>query len=147
MASEFPAEGMEATLVLVVSDPGASRDFYERVLGAEVFRSYGTSVVLRFLGTWLLLVSGGEPSSSRRRSRASRRCGASSATPTVTCSRSARPSRPAEAGDRVRRAPWPAAGRGSRTEAAEPIPVAMGAAGGARQPGTPSSRRRASLAS
>jgi len=59
--SDFPAEGMEATHVLVVSDPSASRSFYERVLGAEVFREYGTSVVLRFLGTWLLLVGGGAP--------------------------------------------------------------------------------------
>jgi catechol 2,3-dioxygenase-like lactoylglutathione lyase family enzyme len=32
------------------------------VLGAEVYREYGgTSVVLRLLGTWLLLVTGGEP--------------------------------------------------------------------------------------
>jgi catechol 2,3-dioxygenase-like lactoylglutathione lyase family enzyme len=59
--SGFPAEGMEATQVLVVSDPGASRRFYEDVLGAEVFREYGTSVVLRFLGTWMLLVGAGGP--------------------------------------------------------------------------------------
>jgi catechol 2,3-dioxygenase-like lactoylglutathione lyase family enzyme len=57
----FPAEGMEATHLLVVSDPSASRSFYEGVLGAEVFREYGASVVLRFLGTWLLLVPAGEP--------------------------------------------------------------------------------------
>ncbi len=59
--TDFPAEGMEATHVLVVSDPSASRSFYEGVLGAEVFREYGESVVLRFLGTWLLLVIGGGP--------------------------------------------------------------------------------------
>jgi len=59
--SEFPTEGMEATHALVVADPGASRSFYENVLGAEVFREYGTSLVLRFLGTWLLLVAAGEP--------------------------------------------------------------------------------------
>jgi catechol 2,3-dioxygenase-like lactoylglutathione lyase family enzyme len=59
--TDFPAEGMEATHVLVVSDPGASRSFYEEVLGAEVFREYGASVVLHFLGTWLLLVSPGGP--------------------------------------------------------------------------------------
>ncbi len=59
--SEFPTEGMEATHVLVVADPSASRSFYEDVLGAEVFREYGTSLVLRFLGTWLLLVTAGEP--------------------------------------------------------------------------------------
>ena len=59
--TDFPAEGMEATHVLVVSDPSVSRSFYESVLGAEVSREYGTSVVLRFLGTWLLLVVGGGP--------------------------------------------------------------------------------------
>lgn len=59
--TDFPADGMEATHVLVVSDPSVSRSFYESVLGAEVSREYGTSVVLRFLGTWLLLVVGGEP--------------------------------------------------------------------------------------
>ncbi len=59
--TDFPADGMEATHVLVVSEPRASRSFYESVLGAEVFREYGASVVLRFLGTWLLLVSAGEP--------------------------------------------------------------------------------------
>jgi lactoylglutathione lyase len=59
--TDFPAEGMEATHVLVVSDPSISRRFYEGVVGAEVFREYGTSVVLSFLGTWLLLVGGGGP--------------------------------------------------------------------------------------
>lgn len=58
----FPVEGVEATLLLVVSDPGASRDFYRDVLGAEVYREYGEdSVVLEFQGTWLLLVAGGGP--------------------------------------------------------------------------------------
>jgi catechol 2,3-dioxygenase-like lactoylglutathione lyase family enzyme len=58
----FPAEGMELTHLLVVSDAERSRDWYRDVLGAEVYREYGgTSVVLKFLGTWLLLVTGGEP--------------------------------------------------------------------------------------
>ena len=36
------------------------------VLGAELYREYGgTSVVLRFAGTWLLLVSGGGPSADK----------------------------------------------------------------------------------
>jgi len=61
MSGAFPAEGMELTHLLVVADPERSRAFYQDVLGAEVFREYGTSVVLRFLGTWLLLVSGGPP--------------------------------------------------------------------------------------
>jgi catechol 2,3-dioxygenase-like lactoylglutathione lyase family enzyme len=50
------------THILVAADPARSRDFWVNVLGAEVYREYGgTSVVLRFAGTWLLLVSGGGP--------------------------------------------------------------------------------------
>ena len=62
MGGEFPAEGMELTHLLVVSDADRARDFYRDVLGAELYREYGgTSVVLRFLGSWLLLVTGGGP--------------------------------------------------------------------------------------
>jgi catechol 2,3-dioxygenase-like lactoylglutathione lyase family enzyme len=62
MAGDFPSEGMELTQILVASDLERSRAFYRDVLGAEVYREYGgTSVVLRFLGTWLLLVTGGGP--------------------------------------------------------------------------------------
>jgi catechol 2,3-dioxygenase-like lactoylglutathione lyase family enzyme len=62
VSTDFPAEGMELTHILVVEDPARSRAFYRDVLGAEVYREYGgTSVVLRLLGTWLLLVTGGEP--------------------------------------------------------------------------------------
>ena len=52
--------------ILVVADPAASRDFWVGVLGAELFREYGgTSVVLKFVGTWLLLVSGGGPTADK----------------------------------------------------------------------------------
>ncbi len=61
MTSEFPTEGMEATQIMVVSDTAASRKFYEEVVGSEIHREYGTSVVMRFFGAWMLLVSGGEP--------------------------------------------------------------------------------------
>lgn len=55
-----------ATLILVVSDPPTSRDWWTGVLGAELHREYGgTSVVLRFAGMWLLLVSGGEPTDDK----------------------------------------------------------------------------------
>jgi catechol 2,3-dioxygenase-like lactoylglutathione lyase family enzyme len=54
--------GVAVTHILVVTDPARSRDFWVDVLGAELYREYGgTSVVLRFAGTWLLLVSGGGP--------------------------------------------------------------------------------------
>ena len=54
--------GVAVTTFLVVTDPARSRDFLVDVLGAELYREYsGTSVVLRFEGTWLLLVTGGDP--------------------------------------------------------------------------------------
>jgi catechol 2,3-dioxygenase-like lactoylglutathione lyase family enzyme len=66
MSGEFPAEGMELTHLLVVSDADRARDFYRDVLGAELYREYGgTSVVMRFLGTWLLLVNGGGPTADK----------------------------------------------------------------------------------
>ena len=62
----FPEEGMELTHLLVVSDIERSRTFYRDVLGAAVHREYGgTSVVLRFLDTWLLLVTGGGPTDDK----------------------------------------------------------------------------------
>jgi len=58
--------GSELTHLLVVDDVQRSKAFYSGVLGAEVSREYsGTSVVLRFLGTWLLLVTGGGPTADK----------------------------------------------------------------------------------
>jgi len=66
MPNNFPTEGMELTHILVVSDIERSRKFYTEVLGAEVYREYGgTSCVLKFLGAWLLLVTGGEPTKDK----------------------------------------------------------------------------------
>jgi catechol 2,3-dioxygenase-like lactoylglutathione lyase family enzyme len=57
---------MELTHLLVVGDLDRALAFYRDVLGAEVYREYGgTSVVLRFLGTWLLLVTGGGPTEDK----------------------------------------------------------------------------------
>jgi catechol 2,3-dioxygenase-like lactoylglutathione lyase family enzyme len=58
----FPAPDVELTYLLVVADAEVSRRWYETVLGASVERVYGgTSVVMKLLGQWLLLVTGGEP--------------------------------------------------------------------------------------
>ena len=58
----FPGPGTELTEILVVSDLARSRAWYVEILGAELHREYGgTSAVLRFGGTWLLLVTGGGP--------------------------------------------------------------------------------------
>ena len=56
-------EAQALTHMLVVVDASASRDWYVEVLDASVYGEYGgTSVVLDLMGTWLLLVTGGEPS-------------------------------------------------------------------------------------
>ena len=66
MSSEFPVEGVEMTLLLVVEDIVRSRTFYTGVLGATLFREYeGTSAVLEFQGEWLLLVTGSGPTEGK----------------------------------------------------------------------------------
>jgi catechol 2,3-dioxygenase-like lactoylglutathione lyase family enzyme len=62
---DFPTHDMEITTLLVVSDTNRSRDWYRDVLGAELFREYGSSVVMKFLGHWLLLVTGGPPTKDK----------------------------------------------------------------------------------
>ncbi len=58
--------GVELTHILVVADIARARDFYRDVLGASLYREYGgTSCVLQFLGTWLLLVTGGGPTADK----------------------------------------------------------------------------------
>jgi catechol 2,3-dioxygenase-like lactoylglutathione lyase family enzyme len=52
----------ELTHILVVDDLASSTHFYCDVVGASVFREYGgSSCVLKLMGTWLLLVTGGPP--------------------------------------------------------------------------------------
>ncbi len=63
---QFPGDGVELTTLLVVTDIERSRWFYRDVLGATVFREYGgTSCVLDFQGSWLLLVTGGGPTKDK----------------------------------------------------------------------------------
>lgn len=62
----FPTSDVELTHLLVVADAHVSRRWYESVLGASVERAYGgTSVVMKLLGQWLLLVTGGEPTADK----------------------------------------------------------------------------------
>lgn len=63
---KFPTTDMPLTHILVVSDVGQSRRWYTEVLGAELDREYGgDSAVLSFNGSWLLLVTGGEPTDDK----------------------------------------------------------------------------------
>lgn len=62
----FPSEDMPLTHILVVGDVDRSRRWYTDVLGARLHREYGgDSSVLSFNGTWLLLVTGGEPTDDK----------------------------------------------------------------------------------
>ncbi len=66
MPGQFPIQVVELTLLLVVKDLPRSRAFYTEVLGASLYRDYGgTSAVLEFQGTWLLLVTGGGPTEDK----------------------------------------------------------------------------------
>ena len=66
MTDPFPAGEAEVTQLLVTRDVQRSTAFYVDVLGAELFREYGgDSAVLRFLGLWILLVTGGPPTEGK----------------------------------------------------------------------------------
>ncbi|MDN3669062.1 VOC family protein [Echinicola jeungdonensis] len=61
-----PFEDSALTTILVVSDMAKSKTFYVDVLGAKIFREYGgDSLVLEFLGNWLLLVTPGGPTQDK----------------------------------------------------------------------------------
>ena len=54
------------TTILVVADMAKSKSFYVDVLGAKLFREYGgDSMVLEFLGNWILLVTPGGPTEDK----------------------------------------------------------------------------------
>ena len=61
----FPTPETALTHILVVANPARSRAWYLDVLGATLYREYGTSVVLSFAGAWLLLVEGGGPTDDK----------------------------------------------------------------------------------
>ena len=62
----FPADATDLTRLLVVSDLGRSVAWYRDVLGADVVGEYGgTSAVLKLVGCWLLLVTGGGPTADK----------------------------------------------------------------------------------
>lgn len=57
---------MELTHILVVRELEESIAWYRDVLGARLEREYGgTSAVFHFNGSWLLLVTGGEPTADK----------------------------------------------------------------------------------
>ena len=66
MSPTFPPTDATLTRLLVVSDVERSERWYADVLGAHVEHSCGgTSVVLKVLDQWLLIVSGGGPTADK----------------------------------------------------------------------------------
>ena len=62
MKKLFPTKDMELTHILVINNLEKSKEFYVNILGAKIHSEYGgTSYVLKFQGTWLLLVTGSGP--------------------------------------------------------------------------------------
>jgi catechol 2,3-dioxygenase-like lactoylglutathione lyase family enzyme len=63
---EFPTTDMALTTILVISEMERSKAFYTDILGAKLYREYGgSSAVFQFLGSWILLVTGGEPTKDK----------------------------------------------------------------------------------
>ena len=64
--NENPFVDSALTTILVVSHMAKSKAFYVDILGAKVFREYGgDSLVLEFLGNWILLVTSGGPTEDK----------------------------------------------------------------------------------
>jgi catechol 2,3-dioxygenase-like lactoylglutathione lyase family enzyme len=61
----FPTPDTALTHILVVADPERSKRWYLDVLGATLYREYGSSVVLQLGGAWLVLVEGGGPTDDK----------------------------------------------------------------------------------
>ncbi len=64
-----PFENSELTSILVVSDTVKSKKFYVEKLGASLIREYDGSIVLKFLGHWVLLVAAGAPTEDKPNTR------------------------------------------------------------------------------
>jgi catechol 2,3-dioxygenase-like lactoylglutathione lyase family enzyme len=65
-SGEFPTEGVILSHLLVVADLDRSVVFYRDVLGARLERVYGGSTgVLEFAGSWILLTTAGEPTTDK----------------------------------------------------------------------------------
>jgi catechol 2,3-dioxygenase-like lactoylglutathione lyase family enzyme len=64
--TDFPTKDMTLSILLVVSDLEKTRRFYSEVLGAAFYREYGGhTLVYTFLGTWLILTTGGPPTEDK----------------------------------------------------------------------------------
>ncbi|NBC02858.1 MAG: VOC family protein [Bacteroidetes bacterium] len=61
-----PFKHSALTSILVISNMEHAKEFYVKKLGAKIYREYGgNSLVLEFLGNWLLLVTPGGPTKDK----------------------------------------------------------------------------------
>ena len=61
-----PFQDSVVTTILVISDMSISKSFYTDILGAKIYNEYGgTSLVLEFLGSWILLITPGGPTKDK----------------------------------------------------------------------------------
>ena len=66
----FPAGATSLTRLLVITDLGRSVAWYHDVLDAEIVGEYGgTSAVLLFVDTWLIIVTGGDSTADKPTAR------------------------------------------------------------------------------
>ena len=64
--TQDPFTASALTTILVVTDIAKSKEFYIDKLGAELNREYGgTSLVIKFLANWILLVTAGGPTEDK----------------------------------------------------------------------------------
>ena len=59
-----PSEGFVVTHLLIVANQNRSREFYRKVLGAELIRERDP-VVLRLSNSWLIINTGGGPTDDK----------------------------------------------------------------------------------
>ena len=66
MTKEFPGDGVEMSVLLVVKSLEKAMRFYGDVLGADLYREYGgTTAVYQFQGTWLIVTTEGGPTEDK----------------------------------------------------------------------------------
>ena len=59
-----PSEGLVVTHLLIVADQDRAREYYRRVMGAEIVRERDP-VMLRLANSWLILNTGGGPTDDK----------------------------------------------------------------------------------
>ena len=62
---QFPVDGVEMSVLLIVRDLDTARQFYRDVLGADEYREYEDTAVYQFQGIWLIVTVEGGPTEDK----------------------------------------------------------------------------------